>query len=259
MTLGTWTLEDASVPVLATAVHPGHELRADVERAMALPDADRLREEDPYTDRFAAVVPNRFIARRSRFEVDLNRPRRGAVYREPDDAWGLKIWDEAPDPELLATSIALYDEFYDELGRILKRMEQRHGIFIVLDMHSYNHRRNGPGAPPADQAGNPDVNVGTSDLDLHRWGQLVDRFMAEVAEHGGDLDARANVRFTGGHLIQWVQKNFPSTSCSLAIEFKKIFMDENTGEFDEARLDRLVSAFAATLPGIQSELKAAVQ
>lgn len=259
MTLGMWLIEDASVPLLAVAAHAGHELRTEVEATMALPEADRLREEDPFTDRFARVVPNRFIARRSRFEVDLNRPRDGAVYLEPEHAWGLKVWAKRPSPELLETSLALYDDFYAELDRVLRAMEARHGVFIVLDMHSYNHRRNGPAAPPAEQTGNPDVNVGTSGLDLDRWGQLVDRFMAELADHAGPLDARANVRFTGGHLIQWVQQTFPETSCSLAIEFKKTFMDEHSGELDEGRLNGLVGAFAATLPGIGSELKAAAR
>ena len=31
-------------------------------------------------------------ARRSRFEVDLNRPREEAVYRVPEDCWGLDVW-----------------------------------------------------------------------------------------------------------------------------------------------------------------------
>jgi hypothetical protein len=39
------------------------------------------------------------ITHRSRFEVDLNRPRREAVYRIPEDAWGLDIWRDEVLPD----------------------------------------------------------------------------------------------------------------------------------------------------------------
>ncbi|MFN2524774.1 MAG: N-formylglutamate amidohydrolase [Actinomycetota bacterium] len=240
---------------MATAVHAGHDLRSDAAAAMALPEADRLREEDPFTERFAGVVPNRFLAHRSRFELDLNRPRGRAVYLKPEHAWGLDVWREPPSNELLEESLRLYDGFYTEFAEVLSDMESRHGLFMVLDMHSYNHRRGGPQAPPDAAEANPDVNVGTSDLELGRWGDLLDHFMDDLAAQGEGLDVRANVRFTGGHLIQWVQKTCPRSSGSLAIEFKKTFMDEHTGDLDETRLDRLVNAFRAVLPGLQSELK----
>jgi N-formylglutamate amidohydrolase len=66
---------------------------------MSLPEADRLREEDPFTDVIASAVPSRMITHRSRFEVDLNRPRREAVYRIPEDAWGLDIWRDEVLPD----------------------------------------------------------------------------------------------------------------------------------------------------------------
>ena len=40
---------------------------------MALADADRLREEDPFTGQAVADVPTHVIVHRSRFEFDLNR------------------------------------------------------------------------------------------------------------------------------------------------------------------------------------------
>ena len=74
--VGPWTGQ-----VVATSVHAGHEVRPAVAAEMVLPEADRLREEDPFTDVIASAVPSRMITHRSRFEVDLNRPRREAVYR----------------------------------------------------------------------------------------------------------------------------------------------------------------------------------
>ncbi len=86
---------------MATAIHAGHDLRPDVTAAMLLSEQDRLREEDPFTDLIAAAVPDRVVTTRSRFEVDLNRPRREAVYRRPKDAWGLDLWRDGVLPEPL--------------------------------------------------------------------------------------------------------------------------------------------------------------
>ena len=72
---------DWSGQVVATSVHAGHELRPDIAAAMVLDETERFREEAPHTDRIAAVVPDRVVTTRSRFEADLNRPRREAVYR----------------------------------------------------------------------------------------------------------------------------------------------------------------------------------
>ena len=81
--VGAWT-----GPVVATSVHAGHELRPEIAEAMVLDEAERFREEDPWTDRIAAVVPDHVLTARSRFEADLNRPRREAVYRSPTTAGG---------------------------------------------------------------------------------------------------------------------------------------------------------------------------
>ena len=79
-------------PLVATAVHDGHRVRDNLLALMKLDDAGRLREEDPFTAHWTTVAPTRVIGLHSRFEVDLNRPRDKAVYRSPEDAWGLDVW-----------------------------------------------------------------------------------------------------------------------------------------------------------------------
>jgi len=220
--------EEASGPVVATAIHAGHAVRHEVAERLALDEATRLREEDPFTGMLAAVAPTWLVPVRSRFEVDLNRPREQAVYRGPDDAWGLDVWCEPCAEDLIARSLAEYDEFYDLLGRVLRERERRHGRFVVLDVHSYNHRRSGPDGPAADPALHPDINVGTGSLDRARWGPLVDRFCADLAAcrvRGHPLDVRENVVFMGGEMAAWIHRSFPATGCALAVEFKKTFMD----------------------------------
>ena len=72
-----WRVRCSQGPVIAVANHNGHELRSEVAALSALDKASRLREEDPFTGEWAEVVPTSLVARRSRFEVDLNRPRVG--------------------------------------------------------------------------------------------------------------------------------------------------------------------------------------
>ncbi|QIK74794.1 N-formylglutamate amidohydrolase [Nocardioides piscis] len=250
--VGDWTGQ-----VVATSVHAGHEVRPDLAELMVLPEADRFREEDPYTDRIASVVPDRVITHRSRFECDLNRPRREAVYRTPDDCWGLKVWrdEELPD-EQFEGSLATYDAFYDALGPRLDEVAKR-GPFVLLDVHSYNHRRDGADAPPAPVQENPEVNVGTGSVDHDLFEPLVQRFMADLRSRElgcGAMDARENVAFEGRNLAWFVHDRYPRIGCVLALEFKKTFMDEWTGELDQVGLDCARAALEASLPGLHEEL-----
>jgi N-formylglutamate amidohydrolase len=256
-----WTIAEDRGPVVATAIHDGHEVRDEVRRLLAISEADRLREEDPFTGRWTSVAPTRVIGTRSRFEVDLNRPRESAVYRSPEDAWGLEVWKSPPPEDLLARSLANYDAFYAELDRLYGSLVQQHGRFLVLDLHTYNHRRDGPDGPVADPAGNPQVNVGTGTMpDRARWARLIDRFMEQLAAYdfpGGRLDVRENVRFRGGACARWAHQKFPDSACVLSLEVKKFFMDEWTGIPDETLVDAVGSALAAVVPGALDELNRA--
>jgi N-formylglutamate deformylase len=250
-------LHEESGPVVATAIHDGHVVRPDVARRLALDEATRLREEDPFTHRLAMVAPTWLVPVTSRFEVDLNRPRDRAVYRGPDDAWNLEVWSQPCEEELIARSLAEYDAFYVLLERVLRERERRHGCFVLLDVHSYNHRRDGADGPAADPARNPEINVGTGTVDRARWGALIDRFCADLAAcqvRGHALDVRENVAFMGGAMAAWVHRTFPTTGCALAIEVKKTFMDEWSGRVDEAHLAELCRALEATLPGLVESL-----
>ena len=253
-----FTITGEPGPVVATAVHTGHDLRPEVADAIALDDATRRREEDPFTDVLTDVADLAIVVHRSRFEVDCNRVRDRAVYRGPDLAWGLDVWDGPPPDTLVATSQAIYDDFYAAVAEQFDALAAA-GRFVVLDLHSYNHRRDGPDRPPAPVADNPEVNVGTGSLDRRRWAPVVDRFMADLADQevcGHLLDVRENVRFEGGHFAAWIDGRYPDTACALAIELKKTFMDEWTGDADRDHLGQLRGALAAAVPGLLDALGA---
>lgn len=245
-----WHIDGAGRPLIATAIHDGHHVRDEVADLMVLDEATRLREEDPYSRLFTEVAPTRVVGLRSRFEIDLNRPREEAICTDPDSCWGLEVWRDEPPDDVVEGSLALHDAFYEEFGRLLHRMQNRYGGCVVLDIHNYNHRR-GDTKAPADPAGNPEVNVGTGSLDRSRWGNLVDRFIEELS--AGGLDVRENVKFKGRYLAQFTHDTLPETGCCLALEFKKTFVDEWTGELDERRTEELIEALRRTIPGLLEE------
>ena len=258
MTDEIWDIELGEGPLVATAIHDGTDVREDVRRCMSLDEAVRRREEDPFTAEWTRPAPVRVIGTRSRFEVDLNRPREKAVYRTPEDCWGLRLWDgELPD-ELAATSLMEYDAFYAMLGEVYSGQADRYGRFVVFDLHSYNHRRGGPDGPVADEALNPQVNIGTGTMrDRSRWAGIIDRFVHDLRRFDfptGKLDVRENVRFRGGEHARWAHDTFPDSACVLAIEVKKFFMDEWTGEFDRVHLNAIKRALKSTVWGIYEEL-----
>ena len=252
-----WYLERGDGPLIATAIHDGQGVQPDLLRSMALSKSERLREEDPFTGTWTTVAPTRLIGLHSRFEVDFNRPREKAVYLTPEDAWGLRVWKETPSTECVERSLAIHDAFYDEVRGVLQRMIQRYRRVVVLDLHTYNHRRDGPKATPANPGENPEVNIGTGTMDRRRWASIVDRFIVDLRNFdflGRRLDVRENVRFRGGHFPSWIHSQFPDSVCVLSVEFKKFFMCEWTGEPDQIQLNAIERALKSTVWGLHEEL-----
>src|SRR5688572_13630362 len=130
-----------SSPIVAAALHHGHDALPEVERLFGIDELTRLRAEDPHTGEWTRLAKTQIIALRTRFEVHLNRPREKAVYLNPDDAWGLNVWKVRPDNELLEKLYAEYDEFYARIHELLTDLLSEHARIVVYDLHSYNHRR----------------------------------------------------------------------------------------------------------------------
>lgn len=236
---------DWSGQLVATSIHAGHDLRPEVADLMVLDEADRRREEDPFTNVIASLLPARVLVHRSRFETDLNRVRDKAVYTTPEDCWGLQVWSTGELPaEVKARSLEVYDAFYADLAVRLDELAAR-GPFVIYDIHSYNHRRPGADQPPEPEEENPEVNLGTGSVDRERFGAVVDAFRDSMAAQGFDI--RENVKFKGQALAWWVHERYPGTGLVLALEFKKTFMDEWTSIPDPDRLDMLARALTTTV------------
>ena len=244
--------------MIATAIHDGHAVRDELKSIMILNDEDQLREEDPFTGELTEVAETKLIVLRSRFEVDLNRPREKAVYVKPEDAWGLNIYRTEPSQEMVDHSLKDYDLFYSKLHQLLSDFQERFGHFVVYDIHSYCHRRSGPEGPEADPQNNPEVNIGTGTLNREFWAPIIDRFISDMGSFNyadSALDVRENIKFKGGYFPKYIHENFPKSACVLSIEFKKIFMDEWTGKLIKDKFQLLKDALRSTVPGVLQELE----
>jgi hypothetical protein len=253
-----WVAHEGVGPLFATAIHAGHTVRRELLPLLALDESTRLREEDPYTDRWVKVMPSWIVAKRSRFEVDLNRQREEAVYLTPEVAWGLHVWKIPLSNEIVNRSLQEYDDFYHELSVLLDHLKKLYRHFVIFDLHSYNYRRKGHNSPPSDPETNPEVNVGTGSLDRDRFERIVDRFIQDLSAFdflGRHLDVRENVKFKGRQLAGWIHSRYPEAACVLSVEFKKFFMDEWSGEGDDNQITTIRSALNSTIPGIMEELK----
>lgn len=257
MEIERWKLIEGNSPLIATAIHDGHDVRDELKNIMVLSEEDQLREEDPFTGELTEVSETRLIGLRSRFEVDLNRPKEKAVYIKPEDAWGLNIFRTEPSQEMVNRSLNDYDMFYGELHRLLSDFEKRFGRFVVYDLHTYCHRRNGHDGPEADPQGNPEVNIGTGTMNRELWAPIIDRVISDMrsfSNSDSQIDVRENVKFKGGHFPKYIHENFPNSACVLSIEFKKTFMDEWTGKLYKDKFSVFKDALRFTVPGVLQEL-----
>ncbi len=253
-----WSVTRSQSPIIGTAIHDGSHVRRSLSPRYALNEVERLREEDPFTASLIRGLPNQIVFHRSRFEVDLNRSRDQAVYLRPEQAWGLTVWKgDLPQSEH-RRSLLIHDDYYEMLRFFLDGIQRYHKQFVLLDVHSYNYRRAGPYTPtPQDKA--PDINIGTFSMDRERWVHVVEPLMEHFRslEVGGRrLDVRENVAFQGkGEQTRFVHDQYPRTGCAIAIEFKKIFMDEWTGQPDNSTLRELRDAVTAAVPLLERVLR----
>ncbi|WP_406851799.1 N-formylglutamate amidohydrolase [Brevundimonas sp. BH3] len=254
-----WTLKFGASPLIGTAIHDGHAISPHLVNQIALDAAGRLREEDPFTAHFIADMPTQIVVHRSRFEFDLNRSPESAVYLDPEQAWGLEVWHEKPDQSAISDLLRQHASYYRLLHHVLTQAEIQFGKFIVLDIHSYNHRRDGPESPPTDQNRAPDINIGTFSMDRERWAHVIEPFIASLRAsliNGRHIDVRENIAFQGrGEQTRFIHEHFPSSGCAIAVEMKKIFMDEWTGKPDHSAIAELRAAITASLPVLKAALE----
>ena len=254
-----WELTQAyDSPLMAVASHDGHLVRDELLPYFNLNEQERLYEEDPFTGEWAKIATTHLIGTHSRFEVDLNRSPEIAIYQTPEQAWGLTVWKEPLPQSIIDRTMANYHTFYETYLDVLQTIESKYGYVIVLDFHSYNYRRDGGDKPPAPVVDNPEINIGTSNMNVIYWREILDRFSEDLRDYnymGRQLDVREDIRWHGGPISRFVHNNFPQTGLSINIEVKKFFMDEHTGDPDWIQINMLKEAFQSTIPNLLDAIK----
>ncbi|MEO8666208.1 MAG: N-formylglutamate amidohydrolase, partial [Ignavibacteria bacterium] len=187
-----------------------------------------------------------------------NRAEDKAVYLTPADSWGLNVWNVALAEEDISASVSLYKNFYETLKPVLKNYTDTYGKIFIYDIHTYNHMRNGPEGKPDDPLLNPDINIGTGNIDAGYWRNMINDFMNDLVKFDYKYykpDVKENVKFKGGYFSKWINENFGNDVCVLSIEFKKTFMNEWTGEADNDKVETIKNALASTLPAVLNNLQ----
>ncbi|WP_045956880.1 flavohemoglobin expression-modulating QEGLA motif protein [Vibrio galatheae] len=230
---------DEYLPVVCAAIHAGNRLRPELANQCLLSEHDRLFEEDPYTDEMISSQPINIVGLDSRFEYDLNRAMSLSTYYR--SAWSRKVWEKPISAKQRAVSHRKHSAFYTVYEALISKLEEKHGMVIVFDIHSYNYKRQKSDAPV--------FNIGTSQIDMERWGSAVKRFKSELGkielpnlETTSEVDAVFEGR---GYLIAHTNARFDKTLV-LPTEVKKVFMDEDSG-----------TVFPLVLESLQSGLKEA--
>ncbi|HTG55476.1 MAG TPA: N-formylglutamate amidohydrolase, partial [Niabella sp.] len=147
-----------------------------------------------------------------------------------------------------------YEAFYNKVGLLIEEAIKRHGYFCILDVHSYNHRRESP-FKEADQETHPEINLGTF-YNKEKWRDLCNSynsFLSESSILDHQPDVRQNVIFKGGAFAQWVTGQFGNYGPVLSIEFKKSFMDEWTGIASIPHVNSLRQLLQSSVSFLQKE------
>ncbi len=201
------------------AVHDGHQFRKELWSNYLHTEYDRWYEEDPSTKQMVQNHPIVIAGCDSRFEYDLNREPKHAIY---EDAWGKELWKAPLRADTKNRSLEKHDNFYRVVHKLVSKIESKYGAAIIYDMHSYNWRRWSREVPV--------INLGTSNIDNARYAAFADSWAKMLSQIELPIDipvtSAINDTFQGnGYFLKYITQNFKNTLV-LATEFSKIYCHE---------------------------------
>ncbi len=202
------------------AVHDGTQFRSELWDSCTHSYYERWYEEDPATKQMVQSHPIVIAGLDSRFEYDLNRAPETAIY---EDAWGKKLWSKPLSEVMKQKSLLKHYNFYKVVTALIQKIEQKYGVCIVYDIHSYNWKRWDREVPT--------WNLGTENIDNDRFGKDVEQWRSILENislpNGIKSTAKINDTFMGnGYFLKFITQNFQNTLV-LATEIAKVYCDEN--------------------------------
>nr|WP_321223646.1 N-formylglutamate amidohydrolase [uncultured Psychroserpens sp.] len=212
---------DNYVHYACAAVHDGHQFRKELWANCIHTEYERWYEEDPETKQMVHSHPIVIAGCDSRFEYDLNRDPENAVF---ETAWGKELWHKPLSQEMINKSLAKHANFYKVTHALISKLEEKFGVAIVYDMHSYNWKRWDREVPT--------WNLGTSNVDNDRFGDDIElwRQSLEGIQFPKPIASTALVNDTfqgNGYFLKYITQNFKNTLV-LATEIAKVYCDELT-------------------------------
>jgi N-formylglutamate deformylase len=230
------------------ALHAGSAIRSDLQAKLAVSETDRYREEDPGTDQLIRELPIRVVALDSRFEYDLNRPEDKAIPLTPEMAWGLDVWKTELSAKEKEASLLKYREFHRLIDLVSDYLVSQGEQAFIFDLHSYCYQRDK--RLPWWEDPKPAINLGTGGINEPRFREAIDDLLdsfSRISAGGRQLTVAENEVFKGGYLARKLCARHYDHLAVFAIEFKKIFMDEWSGEFYPAVFNDLAEQFSKLL------------
>lgn len=210
---------DNYVHYACAAIHDGYQFRKELWSNCIHTAYERWYEEDPETKSMIHSHPIVLAGCDSRFEYDLNRGPEEAVF---ETAWGKQLWHEPLSAEMKQKSIEKHSNFYKVTHALISKLEEKFGVCIVYDMHSYNWKRWDREVPT--------WNLGTSNIDNERFGNSVESWRKSLSEivfpYNIKSTAKINNTFYGnGYFLKFITNSFKNVLV-LATEISKIYCDE---------------------------------
>ncbi|PRP66415.1 N-formylglutamate amidohydrolase [Nonlabens agnitus] len=213
---------DDYVPYVCAAIHDGHHFDKRLWKKCLHTEYDRWYEEDPATGTMISMLPITIIAHDSRFEYDLNRDPKNAIY---ETAWGKTLWKTPLSEEEKDSALQKHENFYRVILQLIVKLEELFGTTVFYDLHSYNYKRWDRKVPI--------FNIGTSNVDqikyklaIEQWKEILNKIELPIEQ---EVSCEINDVFQGnGFFLKYVTAN-SKNSLVLATEVSKIYCDEETG------------------------------
>jgi N-formylglutamate amidohydrolase len=240
---------------LGIALHAGSRVRPGLEELLNVGSEERRREEDLYTDLMIGDFPMVLMGRDSRFEYDLNWEEAQCIYEYGIKKWNLDVWKRPLSESERMLTLHKYREFHALLDLTVDYLVSKYGSGILYDIHSFRYQREG--TVHWREEPNPEINLGTRYINRDYFAPQVEAFLEGISGwelDGSKLRVGENVLFPGGYLTRKYARTHNRQVLVLAVEFKKIYMDEWSHTLYPGRLELLKSALHQTkecIPRIQ--------
>jgi N-formylglutamate deformylase len=249
------TLHRGKLPLLVSLPHDGSHIPAELAARMA-PESRRAPDTDWHVSRLYAFAKEMgasvLVPSHSRYVVDLNRPSDDVSLYPGQNTTGLcpavrfsgeavYLEGEQPSHDEIEARVERYWRPYHELlAGELARLRAAHGRVLLWEGHSIRAQ-----CPFLFEGVLPDLNVGTSS-GASCAPETQARIEAALKAQRGSSWV-ANGRFKGGDITRHYGKPAEGVDAVQLELAQKIYMDEDSFAYDEARAGRLQPTLRALI------------